>query len=273
MAAHTSRRRAKLYVILGSHACRAAILMLEHKRLEFDAVELPSGLHPVLVRLLGFRPDGAGRRIDDRRHVMLGLVDRLGTVPALLLDGRRVMTNRRIARLLDEVRPEPSLFPADPSLRARVEEVERWGDEIFQMAARRTILSATAGRHLVSDGGEGRLGALLFRNDLVRYGASCTFGLTFAAGARAEVPLLSGVGGMFDTIDSWIEEGLLDGQELNAADFVIAPSIALLDYHRELRDEIAARPLGGMLERILPRERSADVEHAAAAGQQRAVEH
>ncbi len=101
----------------------------------------------------------------------------------------------------------------------------------------------------------------------MRYGAARTFGLTFAAGARAEEELLAGVEGMFDKIDSWIAAGLLDGQELNAADFVITPSIALLEYHRELRDEIAARPLGGMLERILPRGgRSADAEHVAAAG-------
>src|ERR671937_817731 len=45
---------AKLYVILGSHACRVAILMLDHKGIEYETVELPSGLHPFLVRIHGF---------------------------------------------------------------------------------------------------------------------------------------------------------------------------------------------------------------------------
>ena len=45
---------AKLYVILGSHACRTGMLMLEHKGIEYERVELPAGLHPVALRLRGF---------------------------------------------------------------------------------------------------------------------------------------------------------------------------------------------------------------------------
>ena len=254
MAASASTIRPKLYVIPGSHACRAAMLMLDHKQLAFDTVEFPPGLHPGLVRLLGFSPEGAHRSIDGRPHRMLAMVDQLGTVPALRLDGERTMTNRRIARVLDRVQPEPPLFPADPASREQVEEAERWGDEVFQMAARRTVLSATAGRHLIGEGADGRLGPLLFKNDRVRYGAARMFGATtFAATAGAEPQLLIEVRGMFDKIDSWIAAGVLDGEQLNAADFMIAPSIALLEYHRDLHDEIAARPLGRMLERVMPR--------------------
>lgn len=254
MAVSASATKPKLYVIRGSHACRAAVLMLEHKRLGFAKVELPAGLHPGLVRLLGFRAQGAHRSIDGRPHRMLAMVDQLGTVPALRLDGEHVMTNRRIARALERVCPEPPLFPADATQREQVEQAEAWGDEVFQMAARRTVLSATAARHLLAEGGEGRLGPLLFRNDLVRYGAARMFGATtFAATAGAEAQLLIEVRAMFDRIDSWIAEGVLDGEQLNAADFMIAPSIALLEYHEDLHDEIAARALGRMLERVMPR--------------------
>jgi glutathione S-transferase len=254
MAASASKSKPRLYVIPGSHACRAAMLMLEHKRLAFEQVELPAGLHPGLVRLLGFSPQGAHRSIDGRPHRMLAMIDQLGTVPALRLDGERIMTNHRIARTLERVRPEPPLFPADAAQREQVEQAEAWGDEIFQMAARRTVLSATAGRHLLAEGGDGRLGPLLFKNDLVRYGAGRMFGAsTFAATARAEAQLLIEVRPMFDRIDSWIAEGVLDGEQLNAADFMIAPSIALLEYHEDLHDEIAARALGRMLERVMPR--------------------
>jgi glutathione S-transferase len=252
MAANASRSRAKLYVIMGSHACRAAILMLDHKRVAFDTIVLPSGMHPALVRLAGFNANGEGRAIDERPHRMLALADQLGTVPALRLDGQRVMANRRIARFLDDLSPEPPLFPLERARREQVEEVERWGDETFQMTARRTVLSATASRHLLGNGAEGRLGPLLFRHDLVRYGAARVFGVTFAATPDVEDHLLGEVQGMFDSIDGWIAEGLLNGEQLNAADFLIAPSLALLEYHRDLEHEIRARPLGLMLERILP---------------------
>ncbi len=253
MAASASTTRPKLYVIPGSHACRAAMLMLDHKQLAFDTVELPTGLHPGLVRLLGFSPEGAHRSIG-RPHRMLAMVDQLGTVPALRLDGERTMTNYRIARVLDQVQPEPPLFPADRASRERVEEAERWGDEVFQMAARRTILSATGNGHLLARGNVGRLGPLLFKNERVRYGAARMFGATtFAATPGAEPQLLSAARGMFDKIDAWIAAGVLDGEQLNAADFMIAPSIALLEYHRDLHEEIAARPLGRMLEHVMPR--------------------
>jgi glutathione S-transferase len=45
---------AKVYVITGSHACRTATLMLEHKGIPYRRIELPTGLHPLLVRACGF---------------------------------------------------------------------------------------------------------------------------------------------------------------------------------------------------------------------------
>lgn len=263
MSTNASSPRAKLYVILGSHACRSAILILEHKRLPFDTVELPTGMHPALVRLCGFRREGAPRKIEGRSYRMLTMVDQLGTVPALRLGEQRVMSNHSIARLLEQTRPQPALFPADAALRERVEEVERWADEVFQMAARRTVLSATANSHLLDNGGTGRLGPLLFRNGRVRQGAARTFGVGFAATPGVEQGLLGGANAMFDEIDGWIGEGLLDGEQLNVADFMIAPSVALLEYHRELHDEIAQRPLGRMLERVMPLD-AASVQGAGA---------
>src|SRR5205807_9372766 len=116
------RMEAKLYVILGSHACRTGMLMLEHKGVEYERVELPTGLHPFALRLRGFAGNPAAfRRVDERPHHMLGIADRMGTVPALLVDGQRVKTNREIARFLDELRPDPPLFPADPDRRRAVE--------------------------------------------------------------------------------------------------------------------------------------------------------
>ena len=43
---------AKLYVILGSHACRTGMLLMEHKGIEYERVELPTGVHPFALRLV-----------------------------------------------------------------------------------------------------------------------------------------------------------------------------------------------------------------------------
>src|SRR5207253_5297531 len=126
-----------LYVIPGSHACRSAMLMLEHKQLPYRRVDIVTLLHPVVVRLHGFDAGGQTRIAGERRTLGLRLGDRFGTVPALAANGDRISTNHGIARFLDKRHPQPALFPADPEQRAAVEEAERWGNETLQMAARR----------------------------------------------------------------------------------------------------------------------------------------
>src|SRR6476469_1796026 len=130
----------KLYVIPGSHACRSAILMLEHKRVPYRRVDIVTLLHPLAARLLGFDAGGEKRRAGSRRTFAIRFGDLLGTVPALAADSERVSTNRRIARFLDDRHPEPPLYPADPDERRAVEDAERWANETLQMAARRITL-------------------------------------------------------------------------------------------------------------------------------------
>ena len=185
---------------------------------------------------------------------MIGMADRFGTVPALLLDGRRVKTNYEIARFLEELRPDPPLFPSEVDQRREVEEAERWGDEVFQMTARRLALAAPVrGPGALINGGEGgRLGPLLWRQRTVRMVATRVFGRLFGANAQAEQEMLVSLPSMLDRIDGWIETGVLNGDQLNVADFVIAPSIALLCYRPDLRPEIERRPAMRLLERVLP---------------------
>ena len=234
--------------------------MLEHKRIDYRRVELPTGLHPVCLRALGFTGHPAPFRvIDGRLPRSLAAVDRLGTVPALRLGGEWFATNRVIARALEEIRPEPRLFPADDEHRSAVEEAERWGDEIFQMAARRVVLAANLhGRSgLLEQGASGRLGPLLWRHTTVRILASRGLAhFAFAANARAEPELLAALPEMLDRIDSWIEAGVLNGEELYAADFMIAPSLALLCYRPDVNEEIGRRPAMALTDRILPLNRA-----------------
>src|SRR5688500_10754097 len=90
--------------------------MLEYKRIDHKVINLVPGMHAAALRVLGFRG---------------------GTVPALRLGGRRIQGTHAIARALEQACPQPPLFPADPQQRIRVEEAERWGDEVLQQVPRR----------------------------------------------------------------------------------------------------------------------------------------
>jgi glutathione S-transferase len=251
------RKDVTLYVIHGSHACRAAMLMLAHKQIPYRLVTLPTGAHPLLLRARGFAGHAKPiRSVDGRAHRSLAALDRMGTVPALRRGPERVQTNRAIARWLERVQPEPPLFPADPQRRAAVEAAEAWGDQTFQMAARRiTLLGGQHGLDALRDhANDGRLGALLAKGERSRkFNNQIAARLVFKAdGERAERELLGELPGMLDTIDAWLAEGVLGGPEPNAADFMIAPSLALIAYRLDLREQIEARPAWGWLERVLP---------------------
>jgi hypothetical protein len=65
--------------------------MLERKRIDYRRVDLMAGLHPLLLRVAGFRG---------------------GSVPAVKLDGRRLQGSLAISRGLEErVRVPPGLPP------------------------------------------------------------------------------------------------------------------------------------------------------------------
>jgi glutathione S-transferase len=232
------------------------MLMLEHKGIDYQRVELPATLHPLFLRLRGFSGNPAPfRKLDEGRHRMVETADRMGTVPALDVDGRRVKTNREIARFLEQWRADPPLYPADPDRRAAVEEAERWGDEVFQMTARRLALAATVkgGDAIIAGGDDGRLGPLLWRSRTIRkVGTRMLARFVFGAGARGESELMDALPAQLDRIDGWIETGVLNGDQLYAADFMIAPSLALLTYRRDLRPEIERRAAIRLVDRVLP---------------------
>jgi glutathione S-transferase len=245
----------RLYVIPGSHACRSAMLMLEHKRVPYRRVDIVTLLHPIAVRLHGFDAGGETRRAGAHRPPPLRMGDRLGTVPALNADGRRVSTNRAIARFLDERHPEPSLFPADPERRRAVEEAEHWANTELQMAARR-VLGAGVVRDPVGfsrTSGDGRMGHLLYRSALARRLIIPRIASRiFAVDGGTDRELLAELPAMLDRIDGWIADGILAGEQLNAADFMVAPSLALMLYRPDILPLFEGRPALGLVDRLLP---------------------
>jgi glutathione S-transferase len=222
-----------LYVLVASHPCIAAELMLDRKGLAYRRVELPPVLSRALLRTMRFpRP----------------------TVPALRLDGERVQGSREISRALERLRPDPRLFPSRSELGDRVEEAERWGEEVLQDAARRIevwgLCRDRSGVEVQLRASTlpvpPRLGARLSGPSLRLYQR--------ITGAREESVRrdLADLPAMLDQIDGWIRQGVLGADEPNAADFQIAPSVRLLMTMEDLRPMIETRPAGSLARRLVP---------------------
>jgi glutathione S-transferase len=232
------------------------MLLLEHKGIPYRRVEVPTGLHPFAMRMLGFAgtPETA-RDVGGPKPAGLATADKMGTVPSLRIDGRRVRTNRAIARHLDDIRPDPPLFPAEPAHRRAVEEAEAWGNDVFQMVARRLVLAASmrSPDALFDRANSGRLGPLLWHREWMRrLGARMVARFVFAANADAEKQLQAELPAHLERIDGLIAAGVLNGEQLNAADLMIAPSLALLSYSRAALPEIEKHRAMDLMDRVLP---------------------
>ena len=245
----------KLYVIPGSHACRSAMLMLEHKQVPYKRVDVLTLTHPVRVRMHGFSAGGQTRNAGGRRTLGIRLGDRLGTVPALAAGRDRISTNHGIARYLDETHPDPPLFPADPERRAAVERAEAWANEELQMTARR-IPGAAAVRDpaaFAEATGDGRMGYLLYKSAPVRRViVPRILAQVFRASPAKDSELLAELETMLDKVDALIGEGVLNGPELNAADCMVASSLALILYRPDVRPMFEGRPALELVDRLLP---------------------
>ncbi len=221
----------KLYMFNGSAPSQTARLMLEHKGMDHRCKHLMVGPHAFAMPPRGFE---------------------MMTVPAMRIDGRCVQGSRLIARTLDELQPEPQLFPADPQQRETVVEAERRGEEL-QDAARRIVLCAARRDPSVF------LSVYGHANRMMRPAQRLTRGLVIRlAGAGhhasdfAGEEDLAGLPARLEQIDAWIGHGLLDGPQLNAADFQIAPNIALLLRFDDLAPYIENRPAADLARRLVP---------------------
>ncbi|MGH2924002.1 MAG: glutathione S-transferase family protein [Solirubrobacterales bacterium] len=223
---------AKLYVIPASHPSKTVALMLEAKGIPYKRVDLMPVISKGVLKAQRFP----------------GM-----TVPALKIDGERIQGSREIARALDSIQPEPPLFPSDPKKRAKVEEVESWGDE-FQHRVRQPIWWALKrDRSALRSYSEGaRLGipiGLAVRTAAPIVALSARFNEATDDNVRADLAALPAD---LDRIDGWIKEGVLGGERLNAADLQIAPTLRLAMTMDDLRPLIENRPAGELARRAVP---------------------
>jgi glutathione S-transferase len=225
--------KARLYAIPASHPSYAAQVMLERKGIPYSRVDLPQWFHRGVLRVLRFPGT---------------------TVPALVLDGRRVQTSTEIARLLDEVQPEPRLVPEDPALRAKVEEIEAWADGDLQQMCRRLIYWALPQhKEAVDSYLEGS--RMLMPKAMVKPLAPVIIRILARdhkakdEAVRADLAALPGI---LDRIDGWIAEGVIGGPVPNVADLQVATSLALMMTHEDLRPFIEGRPGGRLADNLTP---------------------
>lgn len=225
--------RARLYGMSISHPANAARLMLDHKGIPYDLVEVQPGTQAFRMRLARFPG---------------------GTVPGLALDGRRVVGSRAISRALDEVCPDPPLFPRDAARRRDVKEAEAWGEEVLQPIPRRLLRWA-------------------LRHDA---GARATFakmlgGPAPALAARALLPVAAFYARREDAgsterirtdwaetpahlehVDDLIARGVLGGDELNAADFQIGTTLRAMLAMDDFAPLVEGRPAESLARRVWP---------------------
>src|SRR5436190_8196953 len=229
-----ARMDVKLYSISVSHPARAAGLMLRYKGIDFELVDLLPGTQRALLRLHGFRE---------------------GTVPAMTIDGRKVQGSLEISRALEELKPDPPLFPADPEQRAAVEEAERWGEAVLQPVPRNVFRWGVArDRSLREALGEvtgvpaPAVGAVLMQ-PVAWYYARIVSGATDET-VRSD---LASLPGWLDHVDELIAAGVIGGEQPNAADFQIALSVRLLLAFPLLSPLVESRPAAELAMRIAPK--------------------
>ena len=225
--------KARLFTIPASHPGWTARLMLERKGITYARVDLVPVISKGVLRAAGFP------RV---------------TVPALRIDGVRVQGSREIARELERRVPDPPLFPADPAERARVEEAERWGDEVLQDVARRIVWNL-----LRRD-----------RSPMISYLEGARLGVPVRVAAATSAPIaamsarfneatderveadLAELPGHLDRVDGLIADGVIGGAEPNAADLQIVTSLALLRSMDDLKPPFEGRPADDLIDRLVP---------------------
>ncbi|HEY7961225.1 MAG TPA: glutathione S-transferase N-terminal domain-containing protein [Solirubrobacteraceae bacterium] len=232
MAANGATPKLKLYALPGSHPCAAVEVALGMKSIEYSRVELL----PMVQILAG--------------PLLYGGM----TVPGLRMPGERLVGSRTIMRRLDTLVPEPALLPADVAAREQVLEAERWGDEVLQSVPRR-ILDAAFLRDpytMESYAGDAKLP---LPRSMLRPALPLTAKLMALRNKAKDENVradLAALPGQLEKIDGWIAQGVLGGEQANAADLQIGSSIRLLNTIGDIRPLLAGHAANDLMRYFPP---------------------
>jgi len=227
----------KLYWTPLSHPSQAVRKMLDLKGLEYELVDVIPATQQLHTRIVGFRR---------------------GTLPALTIDGRRIQNSREIARTLDELQPQPPLFPADEHDREHVEEAERWGERDLQSMARRIARFGFARRSEPRQwlAEERSWPAAAFAALLTAPAAHMLTRVVEPDGRRGDEwgvrTDLEALPAALDRADALLAHGTLAIGPPNAATLQVLASVALLGAMSDLHEYICARPCGVAAQELFP---------------------
>lgn len=224
--------KARLYTLSASHPAQAGRLMVERKGIDAQIVDmdLMAGLHDLRLRAAGFKA---------------------GTVPALKLDGRKVQGTREIARALEEAVPQPSLFGADAAERQAIEAAEGWGHDVLQPIPRGIIRAALVRNPDARAWFVGFMGFPAFVAP-----ATVPIARRVARASRATpewaIAALAALPGHVAHVESLLADGVLGGEQANAADFQIAPTLRFLLAMEDIRPIFDDGPAARFARAMLP---------------------
>lgn len=215
-----------LHALPPSHPCMTVEAALRLKGLDYERVDLQPGRHAEEMEHLY----GAGR----------------STVPGLTVDGDPVHGSRAILARLEQMAPEPALYPSE-----EVREAERWGDEELQDLGRRLPWGALHFRPeaMGSLGGAGPLDpagvdwAIRYTRASWRY-----HGITAVRLAED----LAGLPAKLERVERLLADGVIGGDRPNAADLQIAATLRVLLVVGDLRELLEQGGAAGLARRWFP---------------------
>ena len=225
---------ARIYLLHGSHPSDTVVKSFEIKGLPLKHVELPISMQPVIMK-----PLFGGR-----------------TVPGVRFeDGEKVQGSCAILRVLERRVPSPPLYDG-PAGTAAIEEAERWGNDVLQSVPRRLLWAAfTVHPRAMHGFQEGARSPKLPMPAVVALSKVVLpierrLNKVDDAIVRADLAALPG---HLDQVDQYIADGVLGGEQPNAADLQIAPSIRLLHTLEDVRPLLDGRPAEAFAFRLFPR--------------------
>ncbi len=218
-----------LHGLAPSHPCMTAEAALKLKGLPYERKDLQPGTHGEEMAKLY----GEGNT----------------TVPGLMVDDEPVHGSRRILERLEQIAPDPPLFPEANA--EQVREAERWGDEELQDLGRRLPWGAMHFRPeaMGTFGGAGQLDpagtdfAMRYVHQAWKY-----HGITAVRLAED----LAGLPAKLDHVDALAAEGVLGGERPTAADLQIGATLRVLLCLGDLRPLIEGRPGADIARRWFP---------------------
>ena len=218
-----------LHALPPSHPCMTADVALRIKGLEFERVDLQAGSHNAEME----RIYGEGNR----------------TVPGLLVGDQPVHGSRAILERLEQLAPEPSLYPRERA--DAVREAERWGDEELQDLGRRLPWGAMHFRPeaMGTYGGPGVLDPA-GTDFAIRYVHSTWKYHGITAERLAED--LAGLPAKLDHVAALADDDVIGGEQATAADLQIGATLRVLLTIGDLVPLIEAGPGAEIARRWFP---------------------